>query len=125
MPSGSLPPGLVEPDETVFWHGQPRPYVFMLRGLTSIFYGMTWSILGAFWYHGSGGIGKYSAFEGWVETRAAFQPSLHPRRVQLFLLPDPARRPARRTWYVVTNRRIFIAEVHRNQPPSLRIFAPG
>jgi hypothetical protein len=56
---------ILAPGESVLWSEQPRPYVYILRGMTSIAYGATWAILGSFWYHGSGGVGKYSAFEGW------------------------------------------------------------
>jgi len=63
-----MPPQIatcLEPGEKILWQAQPRPYVFMLRGIPAIFYGITWSVLGAIWYRGAGGIGEYSAFEGW------------------------------------------------------------
>ena len=32
-------------------------------------------------------------------------------------------RKARRTWYVVTDRRVFIAEIFAHKPPRLRVFS--
>jgi hypothetical protein len=123
-----LPPEItacLAPGERVLWSGQPRPYVFMLRGLTSICYGATWSILGAFWYRGSGGIGEYSAFEGWWKLIPLLSLPFILAGFSFFLYPIRLGARARRTWYLVTNQRVFIAEVKRqNQPLMLRVFAP-
>jgi len=120
-----MPPQItacLAPGEEILWRGQPRPYVFMLRGLTSIFYGMTWSILGAFWYHGSGGIGEYSAFSGWWRLVPLLSLPFILCGFSFFFYPINLGARARRTWYVVTNRRVFIARLHGNQPPELRVF---
>jgi hypothetical protein len=121
-----MPPELaacLAPGEKITWQGRPRPYVFILRGLPSIVYGMTWSILGAFWYHGSGGIGKYSAFEGWWKLVPLFSLPFILAGLSFFFYPLRLGARARRTWYVVTNRRVFIAELRRNQSPILRVFS--
>jgi len=121
-----MPPeiaAVLAPDEKVLWQGRPRPYVFILRGLTSIVYGMTWSILGAFWYHGAGGIGKYSAFEGWWKLIPLLSLPFILAGLSFFFYPIRLGARARRTWYIVTNQRIFIAELRRDQPPLLRIFS--
>ena len=112
----------LEQGEEILWQSQPRPYVFMLRGITSIFYGMTWSILGAFWYHGAGGIGEYSAFEGWWKLVPLLSLPFIFAGWSFFLYPIRLGARARRTWYVVTNRRVFIARLHGNKPPELRVF---
>jgi hypothetical protein len=120
-----MPPQLtacLAPGEEILWHAQPRPYVFMLRGLTSIFYGATWSILGAVWYHGAGGIGEYSAFEGWWKIVPLLSLPFILCGFSFFLYPINLGARARRTWYVVTNRRVFIARLHREKPPELRVF---
>ena len=120
-----MPPAItacLDPGEEILWHGRPRPYVFMLRGLTSIFYGVTWSILGAFWYHGSGGIGEYSAFSGWWKLVPLLSLPFIFAGWSFFLYPIRLGARARRTWYVVTNRRVFIAQLHGRQPPELRVF---
>ena len=109
-------------DETILWTAQPRPYVFMLRGLPNLAYGITWSVLGAFWYHGSGGIGRYSAFEGWWRLTPLFSLPFILAGFSFFLYPIRLGAKARRTWYVVTNRRVYLAEFTRNQPPQLRQF---
>lgn len=111
------------PDEKILWQGQPRPYVFMLRGLPSIVYGMTWSILGAFWYHGSGGIGRYSAFEGWWRLAPLFSLPFILAGLSFFFYPIRLGARARRTWYVITDQRIFIAELRRRESTLLRVFS--
>jgi hypothetical protein len=110
-------------DEKVLWQSQPRPYVFMLRGLPSIVYGMTWSILGAFWYHGSGGIGKYAVFEGWWKLVPLLSLPFILAGFSFFFYPIHLGARARRTWYVITDQRVFIAELHHDKPPHLRIFS--
>jgi len=120
-----MPPKItacLAPGEEILWHGQPRPYVFMLRGLTSIFYGMTWSILGAFWYHGAGGIGEYSAFEGWWRLVPLLSLPFILCGFSFFFYPINLGARARHTWYVVTNQRVFIARLHGQKPPELRVF---
>jgi hypothetical protein len=111
------------PGEKILWQGRPRPYVFMLRGLPSIVYGMTWSILGAVWYHGSGGIGLYSAFEGWWKLVPLLSLPFILAGLSFFFYPIRLGTRARRTWYVITNQRVFIAESHGEQAPLLRVFS--
>jgi hypothetical protein len=110
-------------NEEVLWSGRPRPYVFMLRGITSIFYGMTWSILGAYWYHGAGGIGEYSAFEGWWKLVPLLSLPFILCGFSFFFYPIGLGARARHTWYVVTNKRIFIARLHWKKPLELRVFS--
>jgi hypothetical protein len=122
MPLPSEITAALAPGEEVLWEARPRPYVFMLRGLTSIFYGVTWSILGAFWYHGSGGIGDYSAFEGWWRLVPLLSLPFILCGFSFFFYPIKLGARARHTWYVVTNQRIFIARLHWKKPMELRVF---
>jgi hypothetical protein len=115
---------LLAPDEKILWSAQPKPYVFMLRGIPNIAYGVTWSVLGAFWYHGSGGIGKYSAFEGWWKLTPLFSVPFILAGFSFFLYPIRLGARARRTWYVITIQRVFTAELPKNQPPQLHVFTP-
>jgi hypothetical protein len=120
-----MPPSIaacLAPDEKILWQGRPRPYVFMLRGLASIFYGMTWSILGAYWYHGSGGIGEYSAFEGWWRLVPLLSLPFILAGFSFFFYPINLGVRARHTWYLVTNQRIFIVRYHHTKPLELRVF---
>ena len=110
------------PDEKILWSAQPPPYVFMLRGIPNIAYGVTWSVLGAFWYHGSGGIGKYSAFDGWWRLTPLFSLPFILAGFSFFLYPIRLGARARRTWYAITNHRVFIAECPGNREPQLRVF---
>jgi hypothetical protein len=112
------------PGEAILWSAQPRPYVFLLRGLPAIFYGITWSVLGAFWYHGSGGIGEYSAFEGWWRLIPLGSLPFILCGFSFFFYPINLGARARHTWYVVTNQRIFIARLHYKKPIELRVFTP-
>lgn len=114
---------ILAPGESVLWSEQPRPYVYILRGMTSIAYGATWAILGSFWYHGSGGVGKYSAFEGWWRLIPLLSLPFILAGLSFFIHPIRLGARARRTWYVVTNRRVFIAEIRANLPPELRVFS--
>jgi len=109
---------LLAPDEEILWHGRPRPYVFMLRGLPAIFFGMTWSILGAFWYHGA----MLAPWDGWWKLVPIFSLPFIAAGWSFFFYPINLGARARGTWYVVTNRRVFIARLHGNQPPELRVF---
>jgi hypothetical protein len=95
----------------------------MLRGLPNIAYGVTWGVLGAFWYHGSGGIGRFSAFEGWWRLTPLFSVPFILAGFSFFLYPIRLGARARRTWYVVTNRRVFSGEFFKNRPPALREFS--
>jgi hypothetical protein len=106
------------PGEEILWHGRPRPYVFMLRGLPAIFFGMTWSILGAYWYHGA----MLAPWEGWWKLVPIFSLPFIAAGWSFFFYPINLGARARHTWYVVTNRRVFIARLHGNQPPELRVF---
>jgi hypothetical protein len=112
----------LSPGESILWHGHPRPYVFMLRGLPAIFYGMVWSILGAVWYYGSGGIGEYSAFEGWWKLVPLGSLPFIFAGWSFFFYPINLGARARHTWYVVTNKRVFIARLHGKKPIELRVF---
>ena len=116
---------LLSPDEKILWSAQPKPYVFMLRGIPNIAYGVTWSVLGAFWYHGSGGIGKYSAFEGWWKLTPLFSIPFILAGFSFFLYPIRLGDRARRTWYVITNQRVFTAVFPKNQATQLHVFTPA
>jgi hypothetical protein len=116
--------GTLEPGERIVWSAQPRPYVYLVRGLPAIAYGTTWSVLGAFWYRGSGGIGPLSAFEGWWRLVPLLSVPFILAGFSFFLSPIRLAAQARRTWYVVTNRRAFMAELPARQPPRLRVFSP-
>lgn len=121
-----VPPALVpilEPGEKLLWAAQPRPYVFIVRGLPSIAYGTTWAVGGALWYYGSGGVGKYSAFEGWWRIEPLLVLPFILAGFSFFIGPIRLGARARRTWYVVTDRRVFIAEIFARKPPKLRIFS--
>ena len=121
-----VPPELaamLEPGESVAWSMQPRPYVYIVRGLSSIAYGTTWAVLGAYWYHGSGGVGRYSAFEGWWRLVPLLSLPFILAGLSFFISPIRLGAQARRTWYVVTNRRVFIAELFAHREPKLRLFS--
>jgi hypothetical protein len=124
-PAPALPPqlgALLAPGEKVLWHAQPRPAVFVLRGLPNITYGITWSVLGAFWYHGAGGLGRYSAFEGWWRLTPLFSFPFIIAGFSFFFYPIRLGARARRTWYVVTNRRVLTLELPPRKPPQLEVF---
>jgi len=114
----------LSPGEEILWQGQPRPYVFILRGLPNIAYGVTWSVLGAYWYHGSGGISEAtSAFEGWWRIVPLLSIPFIIVGFSFWFYPIRLGLQARRTWYVVTNKRIFIAELNDKRSLSLRVFS--
>ena len=108
----------LEQGEEVLWSGHPRPYVFMLRGTTSIFYGLIWSLLGAVWYHGA----SLAPWEGWWKIAPLLSLPFIAVGWSFFFYPISLGARARHTWYVVTNRRIFIARLHGKKPPEFRVF---
>jgi len=123
----SLPPeiaALLANGEKILWSGQPRPSVFIQRGLPNLAYGVTWSVLGAFWYHGAGGVGEYSAFSGWWRIVPILSVPFIFAGFSFWLYPLRLGPKARHTWYVVTDRRVFIAELPSGQSPHLRVFSP-
>jgi len=128
-PPAPLPPALaarLEPGETVRWSAQPEPFVFVMRGLNCVFYGATWSVLGAFWYRGSGGVSyQTSAFEGYWRLVPLLSIPFIVAGMSFFFYPLRLGPRARRTWYVVTDRRVFIAEIFSERPPRLQIIAPA
>ena len=111
----------LEPGEEVQWMGRPRPYVFMLRGLPSMAFGTTWSILGAFWYHGSGGLTQ-TPFEGWWRILPLVPLPFIAAGWSFFFYPINLGARARHTWYLVTNKRVLIARWHSTKPVELRVF---
>jgi hypothetical protein len=122
----SVPPALapiLDPGEKLLWAAQPRPYVYIVRALPSIAYGTTWAVGGSLWYYGSGGVGKYSAFEGWWRMEPILVMPFIFAGFSFFISPIRLGARARRTWYVVTDRRVFIAEIFANEPPKLRVFS--
>ena len=125
-PSPTLPNelrALLAPDEKVLWHAQPRPAAFILRAMPNIAYGVTWAVLGAFWYRGSGGIGKDSAFEGWWKLAPLFSLPFIVAGLSFFFAPIRLGARARRTWYLVTDRRVFMAEMQKQGAPKFRVFS--
>ncbi len=116
---------LLQPGEKILWQGRPRPYVFILRGLPNIAYGVTWSVLGAYWYHGSGGVSEdTSAFEGVWRIVPLLSIPFIIVGFSFWFYPIRLGMRARRTWYFVTNQRVFIAELNGKSSPQLRIFSP-
>jgi hypothetical protein len=116
-----LPPDItaaLAPGEKVLWEGRPAPHVFMLRGLTAMFYGCVWSILGAFWYHGA----SLAPWEGWWNIVPTLSLPFIFCGFSFFLYPINLGARARHTWYVVTDQRIFIARLHHKKPVELRVF---
>jgi hypothetical protein len=111
----------LEPGEEVLWSGRPRPYVFMLRGLPSMCFGATWSILGALWYHGSGGLTN-TPFEGWWKIYPVVPLPFIAAGWSFFFYPINLARRARCTWYFVTNRRVMIARWHSRKPVEIHVF---
>jgi hypothetical protein len=91
----------------------------MLRGLPQIVYGMTWSILGAFWFHGA----MLAPFESWWRIVPLLSLPFILAGFSFFFYPIRLGARARRTWYIVTNRRVFIAELRQGQSPQLRVFS--
>ncbi len=112
----------LEPGEEVLWQGRPRPYVFVLRGMPSMFFGATWSILGALWYHGSGGLTQ-TPFEGWWKILPLVPLPFIAAGWSFFFYPINLGARARHTWYFVTNRRVIIARWHSTKPVELQVFA--
>lgn len=122
----TLPPqltALLHAKEKIAWAGQPRPSVFMLRGLPNLAYGVTWAVLGAFWYRGAGGMGRFSAFEGWWKLEPLLSLPFILAGFSFFLYPIRLGARARRTWYVVTDRRVFSVELFPNREPRVREFS--
>ena len=108
----------LEPGEEILWQGRPRPYVFMLRGLPALFFGVVFSILGSFWYHGA----TLAPWEGWWKLVPTFSLPFIALGWSFFIYPINLGARASHTWYFVTNRRVFIARQHRNKPAELRVF---
>jgi len=116
-----LPPAItaaLAPGEKVVWEGRPVPYVFMLRGMTAMFYGVVWSILGAFWYRAA----IIAFWEGWWRVIPSLSLPFMFCGFSFFLYPINLGARARHTWYVVTDQRIFIARLHHKKPVELRVF---
>jgi hypothetical protein len=106
------------PGEMVVWQGQPRPYVFILRGLTAMFYGATWSILGAYWYHGA----SLAPWEGWWKVVPILSLPFIAAGWSFFFYPINLAARARHTWYLVTTQRVLIARWHSRSPVEVRVF---
>jgi hypothetical protein len=90
----------------------------MLRGLVAIVLGTTWSILGAFWYHGA----MLAPWDGYWKLVPNLSLPFIALGWSFFFYPINLGKRARRTWYLVTNRRIMIARWHAKKPVELRVF---
>jgi hypothetical protein len=109
----------LEPGEEIRWEGRPRPYVFMLRGMPSVFFGATWSILGAWWYYGA----RLAPWDGWWKLVPHLSLPFIAAGWSFFFYPINLGARARHTWYFVTNRRIFIARWHSTKAAEVRVFS--
>ena len=118
MPLPAAINACLAPGDEILWQAQPRPYVFMLRGLTAMFYGLTWSILGAFWYHGA----SLAPWDGWWKVVPTLSLPFIGAGWSFFLYPINLGARARHTWYVVTTKRVFIARLHGKKPPEIGVF---
>jgi hypothetical protein len=119
-----LPPPIaacLQPGEEVLWTGRPRPYVFLLRGLPSMAFGTTWSILGALWYHACGGLTQ-TPFEGWYKILPLVALPFIAAGWSFFFYPINLGRRARCTWYVVTNKRVMTLRWHSRKPVEVQVF---
>jgi len=119
-----LPPeiaALLSPGEEIVWQEQPRPYVFIVRGLHYIAYAVTWGVLGSFWYYGA----SLAPFEGWWRIVPYLSWPFILTGFRFFLVPIELGERARRTWYIVTNQRVLIGELSKKKAPSLRVFTPA
>jgi hypothetical protein len=108
----------LEPGEDVLWSGRPRPYVFILRAMPAMFFGATWSILGAWWYHGA----MLAPWDGWWKLVPNLSLPFIAAGWSFFFYPINLGKRARRTWYLVTNRRVMIARWHAGKALELRVF---
>jgi hypothetical protein len=115
---------LLEPGERITWAAQPRPYVYIVRGLSAMAYGTIWAVLGSLWYHAAGGAGASSVFEGWYRILPLVPVPFILAGFSFFIFPIRLGVQARRTWYLVTNRRVLIAELFAHREPKLRVFSP-
>jgi hypothetical protein len=79
---------------------------------------MTWSILGAFWYHAA----NLAFWQGWWKIVPILSLPFIFCGFSFFFYPINLGARARETWYVVTNQRIFIARHKGTKPPELRVF---
>jgi hypothetical protein len=91
----------------------------MLRGLPNLVYGLTWSVLGAFWYQGA----IVAGFRGWWQIVPYLSFPFILAGFSFWRYPIRLAAQAGRTWYVVTTQRVFIAELQKNAPPLLRLFS--
>ena len=117
-----MPPeisALLNPGEKILWQGRPRPYVFMLRGMPNLAYGVTWSVLGAIWYHGA----RMAPFMGWWRIVPYLSFPFILAGFSFWRYPIRLIAQGSRTWYVVTNQRIFIAELNKKGSVSVRVFS--
>jgi hypothetical protein len=109
---------LLEPNEEVLWKNQPRPYVFMLRGLPAIFYGLVFSILGAYYHRAT----LLAPWDDWWRLMPTFSLPFIALGWSFFIYPINLGARARFTWYIVTTRRVMIVRLHTTKQPELRIF---
>lgn len=114
---------LLSPGEKIIWAQQPRPHVFVLRAVHSIFYGLTWVVLGLFWFYGAGGVGRDSVFDGWWRLTPVFSLPFVFAGLSFFIYPLQLYLRSLRTWYLVTDRRAITVEFPRNKPPVQRVFS--
>ena len=92
----------------------------MLRGLPNIAYGVTWSVLGAFWFRGA----LMADWQGWWRIVPWLSIPFILAGFSFFFYPMRLGARARSTWYVITDQRVFICTLSKGRPPSVRVFSP-
>ncbi len=121
---GALVDAELEPGERVIWSGQPIPSRYARMTLPIVLFGIPWTAFALFWMAGASGF-KVPDFSKGFDVFPLFGIPFVLIGFGLLSSPFWTGRKARRTAYVLTDRRAFTLDGHAWRGFTVRSFAPG
>lgn len=116
----------LRPDERVVWLGQPIPWRFVKRFISTFFFGVVWMTFCVFWAGGFIGA-EMSKADGDTLLTTFIPFSIPFFLIGLAALSTPywSWRKARRTVYTLTNERALVFDANWWQAMTIRSFEPA
>lgn len=113
----------LQPGETIVWTGQPLPGLFARRSLGFVLFGSPWSAFAIFWIAGASGF-KLPDFSHGAGLFPLFGVPFVLIGIGLLSSPWWMRRKARRTAYLITDRRALVLAGGPGRSMTIRSFEP-
>ena len=113
----------LQPGERITWAGQPIPRFFARRSIGAVLFGIPWTAFAIFWIAGASGF-KWPDFSHGAGLFPLFGVPFVLIGFGMLSTPYWMRRKARRTAYVITDRRALILDGGAWRSVTVRSFEP-